>query len=66
MRLVLDPDHLTRDERRRGVAALLAEDLRRLRDRAGLASLSAPENPEKSELMTLETVPRKSLTDHAG
>jgi len=62
----LPPSELTPDQRRRELAALLAEGLRRLRDRAAMPSDPTSANPSAASKSTLEAVPDKSLTVHAG
>ncbi len=66
MRPDLDPSLLTPDERRREVAAILAAGLRRLRDRAALASVPVLENPSETAEKPLEAVPENSLSVHVG
>jgi hypothetical protein len=66
MRPDLDPSLLTPDERRREVAAILAAGLRRLLDRAALASVPDPENPSESAEKPLEAVPENPLSVHVG
>jgi len=62
----LHPSELTPDQRRRELAGLLARGPRRLRDRAALTGEpTSAISPEASET-TLEAVPHKSLTVHAG
>lgn len=63
MRTDLDPSEMTPDERRREVAAILAGGLRRLRDRAALATSDNPPKPVESRL---EAVPVNPLTVHVG
>ena len=60
------PSGLTPDERRREVAAILARGLRRLRDRAALSAEPNSAIPSEASFSTLEAVPDKSLTVHAG
>jgi len=62
----LPPSDLTPDQRRRELAGLLARGLRRLRDRAALAGDPTSANPSEASETTLEAVPDKSLTVHAG
>ena len=66
MRLDLDPCQMTPDERRREVAAILAAGLRRLRDRAALASAFFFENPSKTRENGLESQADTSVNVHAG
>lgn len=66
MRPDLDPSQMTPDERRRAVAAILAAGLRRLRDRAALASGPAPEIPSDTAEKPLEAVPANPLSGHVG
>ena len=58
------PSELTPDERRRELAGLLARG--RLRDRAVLAGEPSSPIPSEASFSTLEDVPDKSLTVHAG
>ncbi len=60
------PSDLTPDQRRRELAGLLARGLRRLRDRAALGTDPTSANPSEASISTLEAVPDKSLTVHAG
>ena len=62
----LPPSELTPDQRRREVAGLFAQGLRRLRDRAALSSEPTSANPCEAWFSTLEAVADKSLTVHAG
>ena len=62
----LNPSELTPDQRRRELAGLLARALRRLRDRAALTGEPTSANPTEASFSTLEAVPDKSLTVHAG
>ena len=62
----LSPSELTPDQRRRELAGLLARGLRRLRDRAALAGDPTSAIPSEASFSTLEAVPDKSLTVHAG
>ncbi len=62
----LPPSELTLDQRRRELAGLLARGLRRLHDRAALTSELTSANPSEASFSTLEAVPDKSLTVHAG
>lgn len=66
MRPDLDPSLLTPDERRREVAAILAAGLRRLRDRAALASAPDPEILSDAAEKPLEAVPENPLSVHVG
>lgn len=66
MRPDFDSALMTPDERRREVAAILAAGLRRLRDRAALASVPAPENPSKTAEKPLEAVPENPLSVQVG
>jgi hypothetical protein len=66
MRPDLDPSQMTPAERRRAVAAILAAGLRRLRDRAALASVPTPEIPSSAAEKPLETVPENPLSVHVG
>ena len=45
---------------------LLADGLRRLRDRSALTGELTSANPSETSFSTLEAVPDKSLTVHAG
>ena len=60
------PSELTLDQRRRELAGLFARGLRRLRDRAALATEPTSANLSEASFSTLEAVPDKSLTVHAG
>ena len=62
----LPPSDLTPDQRRRELAGLLARGLRRFRDRAALSAEPTSANPSEASFSTLEAVPDKSLTVHAG
>ena len=62
----LPPSELTPDQRRRELAGIFARGLRRLRDRAALAGEPTSANPSQASNSTLEAVPDKSLTVHAG
>ena len=62
----LPPSELTPDQRRRELAAILARGLRRLRDRAALPGEPTSAIPSDASETTLEAVPDKSLTVHAG
>ena len=62
----LPPSELTPDQRRRELAGLLARGLRRLRDRTALPGEPTSANPSEASDSTLEAVPDKSLTVHAG
>ncbi len=62
----LPPSELTPDQRRRELAAIFAHGLRRLRDRAALAPEPTSAIPSEASFSTLEAVPDKSLTVHAG
>ena len=62
----LPPTELTSDQRRRELAAIFAQGLRGLRDRAALAGYPTSANPSEASETTLEAVPDKSLTVHAG
>ena len=62
----LPTSELTPDGRRRELAAIFARGLLRLRDRAGLATEPTSSNPCEAANSTLEAVPDKSLTVHAG
>ena len=62
----LPPSELTPDQRRREVAAILARGLRRLRDRAALSAQPTSAYLSGASNSTLEAVPDKSLTVHAG
>ena len=65
-RLDLPPSELTPDQRRRELAGLLARGLGRLRDHAAMAGDPTSANPSEASDSTLEAVPDKSLTVHAG
>ena len=58
------PSELTPGQRRRELAALLARG--RLRDHAALSGEPTVANPSEASFSTLEAVPAKSLTVHAG
>ena len=60
------PSELTPDHRRRELAGILARGLRRLRDRAALATDPTSSIPSEASNSTLEAVADKSLTVHAG
>ena len=62
----LPPSELTPDQRRRELAGIFARGLRRLRDRAALTGDPTSANPPSASNSTLEAVPDKSLTVHAG
>ena len=62
----LPPSELTPGQRRRELASILARALRRLRDRAALTGEPTSANPSEASFSTLEAVPDKSLTVHAG
>jgi hypothetical protein len=66
MRPDLDPSQMTSDERRREVAAILAAGLRRLRDRAALASIPPSEIPSDTGEKPLEAVLENPLSVHVG
>ncbi len=66
MRPDFDPSLMTPDERRRAVAALLAAGLRRLRDRAALASGPVPEISSDTAEKPLEAAPENPLSGHVG
>ena len=65
-RLELPPSKLTPDGRRRELVGILAQGLRRLRDRAAISSEPTSAIPSEASNSTLEAVPDKSLTVHAG
>ncbi len=62
----LPPSELTLDQRRRELAGILARGLRRLRDSAAVAGEPTFAIPSPASDSTLEAVPDKSLTVHAG
>ena len=62
----LPPSELTAELLRRELAGLLARGLRRLRDRAALATEPTSAIPSEASFSTLEAVTDKSLTVHAG
>ena len=66
MRPELHSSLLTPEERRRAVAAILAAGLRRLRERAALATEAAPKNLAEGAEKPLEPVPGNPLTVHVG
>lgn len=66
MRPGIDPSKMTPDERRREVAAILADGLCRLRDRSALEASPRPENPSESSETSLEDVPANRVTDDVG
>ena len=57
---------LSPDQRRHELAGILARGLRRLRDRAALSAEPNSAIPSEASKLTLEAVPDKSLTVHAG
>ena len=60
------PSELTPDQRRRELTGLFARGLRRLRDRIALPGEPTSALPPQASNSTLEAVPDKSLTVHAG
>lgn len=57
---------LTPEDRRRAVAALLAEGLRRCLTGETCPPAEPPENPSEILASALELHPRKSVTVHTG
>ena len=60
------PSELSPDQRPRELAGIFARGLRRLRDRAALSAEPISAIPSEASNLTLEAVPDKLLTVHAG